>query len=93
VSGDGRRRAFNDFGSSRINLGSTRKRGTALIIVSSLIFMIFAARLIDLQAVKGNELASAALDQRLRTVELPAERGSILDSSGAPLAITVNAKT
>jgi len=55
--------------------------------------MIFAARLIDLQAVKGNELASAALDQRLRTVELPAERGSILDSSGAPLAITVNAKT
>jgi len=92
VSGDGRRRAFNDFGSSRINLGSTRKRGTALIIVSSLIFMIFAARLIDLQAVKGNELASAALDQRLRTVELPAERGSILDSSGAPLAITVNAK-
>ena len=54
--------------------------------------MIFAARLIDLQAVKGNELASAALDQRLRTVELPAERGSILDSSGAPLAITVNAK-
>lgn len=92
MSGDGRRRAFNDFGSSRINLGSTRKRGTALIIVSSLIFMIFAARLIDLQAVKGNELASAALDQRLRTVELPAERGSILDSSGAPLAITVNAK-
>lgn len=92
MSGDGRRRAFNDFGSSRINLGSTRKRGTALILVSSLIFMIFAARLIDLQAVKGNELASAALDQRLRTVELPAERGSILDSSGAPLAITVNAK-
>jgi len=32
------------------------------------------------------------LDQRLRTIELPAERGSILDSSGEPLAITVDAK-
>lgn len=54
--------------------------------------MIFAGRLVDLQAIKGSELASAALNQRLRTVQLPAERGSILDSSGAPLAITVDAK-
>lgn len=92
MSASGRGRTFNDYLSARIALGNTRKRGTALILVSSLILMIFAARLIDLQAVQGNELASAALDQRLRTVELPAERGSILDSSGTPLAITIDAK-
>lgn len=85
-------RTFRDYGSTRIHLGNTRRRGTALMLVSSLILMVFALRLVDLQAVQGSELASAALDQRLRTVELPAERGSILDSSGAPLAITVEAK-
>jgi cell division protein FtsI (penicillin-binding protein 3) len=85
-------RNFSSYGAARINLGNTRKRGTALIVVSTLILMIFAGRLIDLQAVQGEKLASAALDQRLKTVELPAERGSILDSSGAPLAITVDAK-
>lgn len=85
-------RSLGDFGNERIKLGSTRKRGTALILVSTLILMVFAARLVDLQAVQGSALASAALDQRLRTIELPAERGSILDSSGEPLAITVDAK-
>jgi len=87
-----RGRSLGDFGNERIELGSTRKRGTALILVSTLILMVFAARLVDLQAVQGSALASAALDQRLRTIELPAERGSILDSSGEPLAITVDAK-
>ena len=85
-------RTFRDYGSARIHLGNTQRRGTVLMLVSSLILMIFAARLVDLQAIRGSELASAALDQRLVTVELPAERGSILDSSGAPLAITVEAK-
>lgn len=85
-------RNFSDYGTAPIKLGNTRRRGTALILVSSLIFMIFAGRLVDLQAIKGSELASAALDQRLRTVFLPAKRGSILDSNGAPLAITVAAK-
>ncbi len=85
-------RNFSDYGSAPIKLSNTRRRGTALILVSSLIFMIFAGRLVDLQAIKGSDLAAAALDQRLRTVDLPAERGSILDSSGAPLAITVDAK-
>ena len=85
-------RSFSDYGAARIDLGNTRKRGTALIVASTLILMIFAGRLVDLQAVQGDKLASAALDQRLKTVELPAERGSILDSSGEPLAITVDAK-
>ncbi len=92
MSANKRGRTFSDYGSARIVLGNSRRRGTALILVSSLVLMIFAARLVDLQVVQGSELASAALNQRLVTVKLPAERGSILDASGAPLAITVGAK-
>ena len=62
------------------------------MIASTMVLMVFGVRLIDLQAVRGSELASSALDQRLRTTEIPAQRGSILDASGAPLAITVDAK-
>jgi len=42
--------------------------------------------------VRGEALADAALSQRLRTLEVPAYRGSILDRSGQPLAVTVEAR-
>ncbi len=41
---------------------------------------------------RGESLASAALDQRLRTLELPAQRGTILDSGGDALAVTMEAR-
>ncbi|MDP7382798.1 MAG: hypothetical protein QF382_01850, partial [Acidimicrobiales bacterium] len=46
----------------------------------------------DLQAVRGEALADAALSQRLRTLEIPAYRGSILDRTGQALAVTVEAR-
>lgn len=64
----------------------------ALLVIASMAFSVFAVRLIDIQVVKGPELASEALNQRLRTTELPATRGSILDTKGAPLAVTVEAR-
>ncbi|MCF8529986.1 MAG: penicillin-binding protein 2 [Candidatus Nanopelagicales bacterium] len=75
-----------------IKLGNQSKRGLVLILVTSLMFVVFAARLVDLQGIRGSELASAALDQRLRTLEIPAQRGAILDSNGTALAITVEAR-
>ncbi|MDO8731760.1 MAG: penicillin-binding protein 2 [Actinomycetota bacterium] len=63
-----------------------------LLIIATMAFSIFALRLVDLQVIKGPELASEALNQRLRTTELPATRGSILDTHGAPLAVTVEAR-
>lgn len=77
---------------SPIQLGNQSKRGLALILVTSLMFVIFAVRLVDLQAIRGGDLASQALDQRLRKQEIPAQRGSILDTNGTALAITVEAK-
>lgn len=75
-----------------IVMGNYRTRGLVLILVTSLMFVIFAVRLVDLQAIRGGELASAALDQRLRTEEIPAQRGTILDTNGSALAITVEAR-
>lgn len=68
------------------------KRGLALLIVTGVILTIFAGRLFEIQGIRGDALASAALDQRLRTTDLPAARGAILDSAGQPLAVTVEAR-
>jgi cell division protein FtsI (penicillin-binding protein 3) len=56
------------------------------------VLTIFAGRLLELQAVKGEALAAAAVDQRLRTVVIPADRGMITDANGVPLAETVEAR-
>ncbi len=85
VAGRGSARSF-------ITLADPRKRGTILLIATALILTVFGGRLVELQAVRGESLASAALDQRLRTLEIPAQRGSILDSGGQPLAITMEAR-
>ncbi|MGA0209462.1 MAG: peptidoglycan D,D-transpeptidase FtsI family protein, partial [Candidatus Nanopelagicales bacterium] len=72
--------------------GDVRRRGTALLLAIAIIASIFATRLVDLQAVRGEALADAALSQRLRTLEVPAYRGSILDRTGQSLAVTVEAR-
>lgn len=61
-------------------------------MVSGVVLTLFAGRLIELQAVRGEALAAEALDQRLRTQEIPAPRGMILDSAGEPLALTMEAR-
>ncbi len=47
-----------------------------------------AARAFDLQVVRHPFLADQATQQHLRTIELPAHRGMILDRNGQPLAIS-----
>ena len=79
-------------GHSDFRPGDVRRRGTALLLATAIVASVFATRLIDLQAVRGEALADAALSQRLRTLEVPAYRGSIVDRSGQPLAVTVEAR-
>jgi cell division protein FtsI (penicillin-binding protein 3) len=84
-------RSRGSWASRKIRLGDPSRRAGALILATGVVFSIFAVRLIELQAVRGTALASEALDQRQRTVGLPASRGAILDASGEPLAVTVDA--
>jgi cell division protein FtsI (penicillin-binding protein 3) len=54
---------------------------------------IVAGRLVWIQVVQASELAQMADRQRTRDIVLPARRGSILDRSGQPLAVSNDAKT
>ena len=56
-------------------------------------FGAVVVRLVDLQVVAPDRYAAAGMAQRLRTVQLPAERGSIFDRNGAELAMSVRQKT
>jgi cell division protein FtsI (penicillin-binding protein 3) len=50
-------------------------------------------RLVDLQVVSPDHYAAAGIAQRLKTVTLTAERGSIFDRNGKELAMSVAQKT
>lgn len=63
-----------------------------LLVATGLVLTLFGGRLVQLQAVQGEALASAALDQRLRTQAIPAGRGTILDAGGDALAVTMQAR-
>ncbi len=63
-----------------------------LLIFALIVFTIFAGRLLEIQAFRGDALAAAALDQRTTTVKVLADRGDIVDSRGVPLATTVESR-
>lgn len=77
---------------SPFRLADPRQRGVVLLIATGVVLTVFGGRLVQLQAVQGEALASAALDQRLRTQEIPAGRGTIVDAAGDALAVTMAAR-
>ncbi|MBL8929733.1 MAG: penicillin-binding protein 2 [Kineosporiaceae bacterium] len=60
------------------------------LLVMLFVLSLFGGRLIQVQGLDASALASAALDIRQVTVELPARRGDITDAQGAVLATTVD---
>ena len=78
--------------SVRFVLSGSRRRSTILLVLILFVLSLFAGRLIELQGLRSGELAAAGLDQRLRTVVIPADRGVIADAAGRPLAQTVEVR-
>jgi cell division protein FtsI (penicillin-binding protein 3) len=70
-------------------LPSIRLRLTILLAVMTLAFLGIGARLVELQARDQTHLNSLGVGQRVQTVALPAERGSIFDRNGVDLALSV----
>lgn len=62
----------------------------ALVVV---VFLLVAGRLVQLQSISNDDLAARGLYQRVHTVELPAERGSVFDRNGNELAVSVPRQT
>lgn len=59
-----------------------------LLLVGAI--LLATTRLVYVQAVDGSQLATAAEDQRITTVQIPAERGTISDTNGTALSFSVD---
>jgi cell division protein FtsI (penicillin-binding protein 3) len=59
---------------------------TVLVVI---VFGALSVRVTQIQVVSGDDYKAMALAQRLRTIPLNAERGSIFDRNGADLAISI----
>ncbi len=66
-----------------------RLRLGALLVAMLVAFAAIGMRLYDLQTRDRPHLSSLGVDQRVRTIELPAQRGSIFDRNGVELAMSV----
>ena len=68
---------------------------TRLIAMLTLMMLAFGGivvRLAFLQVRDNPELEALGLQQRVRTITLPARRGEIVDRSGVPLAVSREAR-
>jgi cell division protein FtsI (penicillin-binding protein 3) len=64
-----------------------------VLALTMIAFLAISSRLIVLQVLDAPSLDEAAAKQRLRTIDLPAERGRIFDRDGGDLALSVPART
>lgn len=69
-----------------------RHRLRALVLFALFAFSLLAARLIDIQVVRGEVVAETAQRSRMVKVIQPAERGKIYDATGVALAQSVPAR-
>ena len=72
---------------------SNRKRLAALLLAMAVFFLAIAGRLISIQGVSADHYLAVGLSQRITTVSLPGQRGTIFDRSGHELAVSVPQKT
>lgn len=70
--------------------GSPQVRLRVGFVGIAMVLSVFGARLVQLQGVDPNSYAEMAAAEGLVEVDLPAERGDILDRNGEPLADSVD---
>ncbi|MFJ2777837.1 penicillin-binding transpeptidase domain-containing protein [Kitasatospora sp. NPDC087315] len=74
-----------------IRLADPRRRLRVITVVMSLVFSVFAGRLVQLQLLDSDALAADANTNRYQSIPITAERGSITSADGVALATTVDA--
>jgi cell division protein FtsI (penicillin-binding protein 3) len=74
-----------------VRLGSSGRRLRGAVFALAFVLSLFGARLVQLQGLDAPTYAAEAEQGRLRTVTLPATRGTITDRNGVALATTVAA--
>ena len=71
----------------------TERRHNGVLVVVLLVLVVFAGRLVYVQGLHGESVAAVALDKRMSTSKLTAERGEITDAAGVVLATSVERYT
>ena len=69
--------------------GTPQHRQRVVLASVLVLLMVFAGRLVHVQALAGPALAAEARDKRLYTITVPGHRGEILDDHGVVLATSV----
>ncbi|MFE2722943.1 penicillin-binding transpeptidase domain-containing protein [Kitasatospora sp. NPDC059327] len=77
--------------SRAIRLADPRRRLRVVTVALSLVFSVFAGRLVQLQLLDSDALAADANTNRYLSIPITAERGSITSADGVALATTVDA--
>ncbi|WP_257032826.1 MULTISPECIES: peptidoglycan D,D-transpeptidase FtsI family protein [unclassified Streptomyces] len=74
-----------------LKLAEPKRRLRVITVAMSLVFSVFAGRLVQLQLVDSDALAADANTNRYLNIPITAERGSITSADGVALAATVDA--
>ncbi|MFD8703337.1 penicillin-binding transpeptidase domain-containing protein [Kitasatospora sp. NPDC059648] len=74
-----------------LKLAEPKRRLRVITVALSLVFSVFAGRLVQLQLVDADALAADANTNRYQNIPITAERGSITSADGVALAATVDA--
>lgn len=74
-------------------LAVTRGRVRVLVVLVLLLFLVFAGRLFQIQAVDAKAFAAKAVQDGTRHVTVPAPRGRILDRNGEELVTSTEGLT
>jgi cell division protein FtsI (penicillin-binding protein 3) len=75
-----------------IPLESPHKRIRLTTLIFLMVMSLYLTRLVDIQIIRGPELAATAQNSRIQTLLLPAMRGDFTDRNGVPIATTVLAR-
>ncbi|UOZ06203.1 penicillin-binding protein 2 [Amycolatopsis sp. WQ 127309] len=73
--------------------GGHRSRFSAVRLILVAVLVVAGAKLVQVQWFEAGELSLAAEKQRTQTIDIPAQRGSIVDRNGAKLAFSVEVRT
>ncbi|MEA5363666.1 penicillin-binding protein 2 [Amycolatopsis sp., V23-08] len=73
--------------------GGHRSRFSAVRLILVAVLLVAGVKLVQVQWFDAGELSLAAEKQRTQTIDIPAQRGSIVDRNGAKLAFSVEVRT
>src|SRR5690242_1168754 len=73
--------------------GGNRGRFSAVRLILVAVLLVAGGKLVQVQWFEAGALSAAAERQRAQTIDIPAQRGSIVDRNGAKLAFSVEVRT